>query len=70
MKELVIKVPGDAVNSVEKFLETIGGTLEEVRYTSSKEKLIEEIKEAVKEINLVKAGKRKARNADDFINEL
>lgn len=38
--------------------------------TSAKALLIEEIKEAVDEINLIKSGKKKARNADDFINEL
>jgi hypothetical protein len=32
--------------------------------------LMEEIKEAVEELNLVKAGKKKARNAMDFLNEL
>lgn len=38
----------------------------------SKEKalLIKEIKEAVEEINLIKAGKKKAHNAEDFLNEL
>ena len=32
--------------------------------------LMEEIKEAVEELNLVKVGKKKARNAMDFLNEL
>jgi hypothetical protein len=32
--------------------------------------LIEEIKEAVEELNLIKSGKKKARNAEDFLNEL
>ena len=32
--------------------------------------LMEEMKEAVEELNLVKAGKKKARNAMDFLNEL
>ena len=32
--------------------------------------LMEEIKEAVEEIKLVRAGKKKARNAVDFLNEL
>jgi hypothetical protein len=29
-----------------------------------------ELKEAVTELNLVKAGKKKARNAEEFLNEL
>jgi hypothetical protein len=32
--------------------------------------MIEELKEAVEELNLVKKGKKKARNAEDFLNEL
>lgn len=32
--------------------------------------LIEEIKEAVEEMKLIKAGKLKARNAEDLFNEL
>lgn len=32
--------------------------------------LMEEIKEAVEEMKLIKTGKKKARNAEDFLNEL
>lgn len=32
--------------------------------------LIENIKEAVEEMKLIRAGKMKARNAEDFLNEL
>lgn len=32
--------------------------------------LIGEIKEAVEELKLIKAGKKNARNAEDFLNEL
>jgi len=38
--------------------------------TDNKALLMEEIKEAVEEIKLVRAGKKNARNADDFLNEL
>ena len=37
---------------------------------TSKELLIEEIKESVKEMKLIRSGKKKARNAEDFLNEL
>jgi hypothetical protein len=37
---------------------------------AAKDLLIEELKEAVTEINLIKSGKKKARNAEDFLNEL
>ncbi len=32
--------------------------------------LMEEIKEAVEEMKLIKAGKKKARDAEEFLNEL
>lgn len=38
--------------------------------TDSKALLMVEIKEAVEEMKLIKAGKRTARNAEDFLNEL
>jgi hypothetical protein len=38
--------------------------------TDSKAKLFEEIKEAVEEMKLIKAGKKEARNAEGFLNEL
>ena len=38
--------------------------------TDSKALLLEEIKEAVEEMKLIKAGKKTARNAEDFLNEL
>ncbi len=36
--------------------------------TDSKAKLMCEIKEAVEEMKLIRAGKKKARNAEDFLN--
>ena len=38
--------------------------------TSEKALLIEEIKEGVEEMKLIKAGKKTARNAEEFLNEL
>lgn len=36
----------------------------------AKAQLIEDIKDAVTEVNKIKAGKKKARNAEDFLNGL
>ncbi len=36
--------------------------------TDSKAKLMSEIKEAVEEMKLIRAGKKKARNVEDFLN--
>jgi hypothetical protein len=38
--------------------------------TPEKAQMIEELKEAVQELKLVKSGKKKAKNAEDFLNEL
>lgn len=38
--------------------------------TDSKALLMEEIKEAVEEMKLIRAGKKKARNAKSFLNAL
>ena len=37
---------------------------------TDKEEIIEDIKQAVEELNLIRAGKKQARNAEDFIHEL
>jgi len=37
---------------------------------AKKEKLISEIKEAVGEMKLIRSGKKKARSAEEFLNEL
>jgi hypothetical protein len=38
--------------------------------TQEKALLVEEMNEAVEEMKLIKTGKKKARNAEDFLNEL
>ncbi len=38
--------------------------------TSSKAQFLEELREAVEEVSLIKAGKKKTRNLEDFLNEL
>ncbi len=38
--------------------------------TESKALLIKEMKEAVEEMKLIKEGKKEARDAEDFLNEL
>jgi hypothetical protein len=44
--------------------------IEEKEADPSKEQILHGIKQAVKEINLIKAGKLKARDARELINEL
>lgn len=40
------------------------------RFTDSKAQLMEEITEAVEVLRLIRSGKKKARNAEDFLREL
>lgn len=44
--------------------------IEEENEEPTKEKTLQGIKQAVKEVNLIKAGKLKARDARELINEL
>ena len=59
-------------NKALPLLEVIKGLSYVKTKTISNEKalLMEEIKEAVEELNLIKAGKKQARNAENFSNEL
>ena len=38
--------------------------------TEAKAQLMSEIREAVEELKLIREGKKQARNAEDFLNEL
>lgn len=38
--------------------------------TDNKAMLLKEMREAVEEMRLIKSGKKKAKNAEDFLNEL
>ncbi len=40
------------------------------KLSDEKAQLMDEIKEAVEEMKLIRAGKKKAHNAEEFINEL
>ncbi len=40
------------------------------KLSEEKAQLIGELNEAIEEMKLIKAGKKKARNAEDFLNEL
>lgn len=56
--------------------ESLMDVLKSIKYiktktlTDSKALLLSEIKEAVDEMKLIRAGKKTARNAEEFLNEL
>jgi hypothetical protein len=68
MTILTIRIPNEETQKVSSFIEDLGG--EVVSSELTKEELRQDIKAAVEEIKLIRAGKKKARNAEDFLNEL
>jgi hypothetical protein len=59
-----------AVQLPMKDWEQIQKDLEELDRLRNKKFFMTELAEAVEEMKLVKAGKKQARNAEDFLNEL
>ena len=59
-------------NHAASLLEVLGGLsyVKTKTLTPYKSAVLENIKEAVEEMKLIKKGKLKARNAEDLINEL
>lgn len=70
MKEYLIKIPEDAEEVITAVMEKFGVKSFAVEKKKKHSKLHKEISEAVKEINQMKTGKKQARNAEDFLNEL
>lgn len=70
MKEYIIKVPEDAEQVITAVMEKFGVESVAIEKKKKPSKLRKEIIQAVKEINEIKQGKKKARNAEDFLNEL
>lgn len=40
------------------------------KVSESKQQFLKEFEEAIEEVNQIKAGKKKSRNVEDFLNEL
>ncbi len=59
-----------AVQVPMKYWEQIQKDLEELERLRNKKLFMTELAEAVEEMKLIMKDKRKARNAEDFINEL
>ena len=67
--KILLDIPDEKATSLMDVLRSIS-YVKAKPITDSKAKLLEEIKEAVEEMKLIRAGKKKARNAEDFLNEL
>jgi hypothetical protein len=68
--KILLEVPDNEAVFGIKVLKSLSFVKKIKPMNAAKDLLIEELKEAVTEINLIKSGKKKARNAEDFLNEL
>jgi hypothetical protein len=67
--KILLDIPGNQASSLIDVLKSIS-YVRVKPLTDTKALLMEEIKEAVDEMQLIKVGVKKARNAEDFLNEL
>lgn len=67
--KILLDIPDNKADSLMDVLNSIS-YVKAKPLTDAKAVLMKEIREAVEEIKLIRAGKKKARNAEDFLNEL
>lgn len=67
--KVLLEIPDEKAPSILEVLRSIKN-VKAKQLTDSKALLMEDLKEAVEEMKLSRAGKKKARNAEDFLNEL
>ena len=67
--KILLDIPDNKASSLMDVLKSIS-YVRAKPLTDSKALLMEEIREAVDEMKLIKEGKKKAHNAEDFLNEL
>lgn len=67
--KVLLDIPDNKASSLMDVLKSIS-YVKAKQLTDAKALLMEEIREAVEEMKLIRAGKKKARNAEDFLNEL
>ena len=67
--KILLEIPDNKAVSILDVLKSIS-YVKAKPLTEVKAQLLSEMKDAVDEIKLIKTGKKKARNAEDFLNEL
>lgn len=67
--KILLDIPDSKASSFLDVIKSIS-YVKAKQLTDAKAELMEDIREAVEEMKLIKAGKKKARNAEDFLNEL
>jgi hypothetical protein len=68
--KVLVDIPDNKANFGLEVLRSLVFVKKANPISNEKYLLMEEIKEAVEELNLIKAGKKQARNAEDFLNDL
>ena len=67
--KILLDIPDNMAASLMEVLKSIP-RIKAHTLTDSKAQLMIEIRDAVEEMKLIRGGKKKARNAEDFLNEL
>lgn len=67
--KILLDIPDNKASSLMAVLKSIS-YVKAKTLTDANALLVEEIREAVEEMKLIRTGKKKARNAEDFLNEL
>ena len=67
--KILLDIPDDKASSLMDVLRSIS-YVKTKPLTDAKARLMGEIKDAVDEMKLIRSGKKQARNAEDFLNEL
>ncbi len=67
--KILLDIPDNKASSLLEVLKSIS-YVKTKQLTDTKALLMEEMREAVEEMKLIRAGKKKARKAEDFLNEL
>jgi len=70
MKQVTVQVPDKKYPFFLELVHSLGLKKVGPDNKTGKEEILAGVKEAVEEMKLIKAGKKKARNAEDFLNEL
>ena len=66
--KILLEIPDNRAVSLMDVLKSIP-YVKATPLTDAKAQLLSELKEAVEEMKLIKAGKKTARNAEDFVND-
>ena len=70
MKQLILNVPDDKYKFVLELVKNMDFMKVVEEKEPTKKEILQGLKEAVVELNEIKAGKRKAKSLKDFLNEL